>query len=70
MSGSSGIRSQTISSPLGGWVTQSNLTVKVMSNDRSKFISCNVVNSELNDVKTESAILTVICKFTILPSLV
>jgi hypothetical protein len=62
MSASSGLQSQTISSPLGGWTTHSNLTVKVLPNDRTKLISCNVVNSELNDVKTESAILTVICE--------
>ena len=62
-SGSSGIQSQSLVSPLGGWVTHSNLSIKVQSNDRTKLISCNVVNSELNDVKTESAILTVICKY-------
>ena len=62
MSASSGLQSQTILSPLGGWTTHSNLTVKVLPNDRTKLISCNVVNSELNDVKTESAILTVICE--------
>ena len=65
ISGSSGLKSQTFVSPLGGWVTHSNLTVKVLPNDRTKLISCNVVNSELNDVKTESAILTVICEFNI-----
>ena len=63
-SGSSGIQSQSLVSPLGGWVTHSNLSIKVQSNDRTKLISCNVVNSELNDVKTESAILTVICKYS------
>ena len=32
------------------------------SSDRNKIITCNVVNSELNEVKAESAILTVVCK--------
>jgi len=63
MTSSAAVRTQTNVSPLGGWITQSNLTVKVLPNDRTKFISCNVVNSELNDIKTESVILSIICKY-------
>lgn len=47
-------------SPLGGYVTHANVTVRVRPSDRNKIISCNVVNSELNDIKTESTMLTVI----------
>ena len=56
------IHSWTSMSPLGGWITHSNVSVRVESSDRNKIVTCNVINSELNAVKTESAILTVICK--------
>ena len=52
----------TVTSPLGGWVTRSNVSVVVNANDRNKIISCNAINSELNDIKTQSHVLTVICK--------
>ena len=52
----------TVTSPSGGWVTRSNISVMVSPNDRNKIISCNAVNSELNDIKTQSHVLTVICK--------
>lgn len=58
----SSVHSRTIESPLGGWNTHANLSVTVGSNDRNKIITCNVINSELNAIKTESAMLTVICK--------
>ncbi len=58
------LHSRTSESPLGGWVTHSNVSVRVRSSDRNKIITCNVINSELNAIKTESAILTVICKFS------
>ena len=57
------LHSRTTQSPLGGWVTHANVSVRVSENDRNKIITCNVINSELNAVKTESAILTVICKY-------
>ena len=57
------LQSVTEKSPLGGWITKSNISVKVRSSDRNKIITCNVINSELNAIKTESAILTVICKY-------
>ena len=56
------VHSRTTQSPLGGWVTHSNVSVRVHSNDRNKIVTCNVINSELNAIKTESAILTVICE--------
>ena len=54
----------TVTSPSGGWVTRSNISVMVSPNDRNKIISCNAVNSELNDIKTQSHVLTVICKLS------
>lgn len=54
------LHSRTSESPMGGWVTHSNISVTVGKEDRNKIITCNVINSELNAVKTESAILTVI----------
>ena len=56
------VHSRTTESPLGGWVTHANVSVRVQNSDRNKIITCNVINSELNAIKTESAILTVICK--------
>ena len=56
------LHSRTTPSPLGGWVTHANVSVRVSENDRNKIITCNVINSELNAIKTESAMLTVICK--------
>jgi len=50
----------TVTSPQGGWVTHSNISVSVGPNDRNKIITCNAINSELNDVKTQSHVLTVI----------
>ena len=52
----------TVTSPSGGWVTRSNISVLVSPMDRNKIISCNAINSELNDIKTQSHVLTVICK--------
>ena len=52
----------TVTSPSGGWVTRSNISVMVSPKDRNKIIYCNAVNSELNDIKTQSHVLTVICK--------
>ncbi len=51
---------ETVVSPLGGWITRANVSVSVRPSDRNKIITCNVINSELNKVKTESAMLTVI----------
>ena len=59
----SAIHSHTEISPLGGWITKSNISVNIRASDRTKIITCNVINSELNAIKTESAILTVICKY-------
>ena len=58
----SSMHTRTVESALGGWNTHANLSVTVGSNDRNKIITCNVINSELNAIKTESAMLTVICK--------
>ena len=52
----------TVTSPSGGWVTRSNVSVLVSPNDRNKIVSCNAINAELNDIKTQSHVLTVICK--------
>ena len=50
----------TVTSPAGGWITHSNISVSLGPNDRSKMVVCNAVNSELNDVKSESRMLSVI----------
>lgn len=50
-------------SPLGGWVTFSNISVSLEPYDRNKIVICSARNSELNEVKTESKMLSVICEY-------
>ena len=52
-----------VSSPHGGWITHSNVSVSLGPGDRSKIVVCNAANSELNEVKSESKMLSVICEF-------
>jgi hypothetical protein len=59
----SAIHTHTVTSALGGWVTHSNVTVALEPGDRSKMVTCNAINSELNDVKSESKMLSVICEY-------
>ena len=55
-------RSNVAKSPSGGFITHSEITVSLGANDRSKMIVCNAVNTELNDAKSESKMLSVICE--------
>ncbi|XP_059086903.1 synaptogenesis protein syg-2-like [Tigriopus californicus] len=50
----------SVTSPSGGWITHSNITVSLGPSDRNKMIICNGLNSELNDIKSESRMLSVI----------
>ena len=47
-------------SPRGGWVTRSNITVMLTDSDRSKLITCKAYTNEVNEVKSESKMLSVI----------
>ncbi len=53
---------RTEASPDGGWVTRSRIRVALGPDDRKKMVVCRAVNSELNDVKSDSKILSVICE--------
>ena len=55
-------RTNVVRSPSGGYITHSEITVSLGPADRSKMIVCNAVNTELNDAKSESKMLSVICK--------
>ena len=55
-------RTNVVRSPSGGYITHSEITVSLGATDRSKMIVCNAVNTELNDAKSESKMLSVICK--------
>ena len=49
-------------SPGGGWVTTSDLSVTVTEFDRQKTVSCYAVNAELGETISESKVVSVICK--------
>ena len=55
-------RSSVVRSPSGGFITHSEILVSLGPSDRSKMVVCNAVNAELNDAKSESKMLSVICE--------
>ena len=46
----------------GGWVSTSELTVRVHPNDRNKMISCYAVNQELGETIQKSHMVSILCK--------
>ena len=44
-------------------MTHANISVSLGPGDRSKMVVCKAINAELNDIKTESKMLSVICKY-------
>ena len=50
-------------SPGGGWVTTSDLSVTVTEHDRQKTVSCYAINAELGETIVESKVVSVICEF-------
>ena len=61
---------RTAVSSEGGWTTHSNISVTVSQRDKlNKVVTCNAINSELNDVKTQSHVLTVICECLFISSI-
>ena len=50
------------SSPNGGWVSTSDLTVRVGPADRNKMISCYAINVELGETTVETHMVSVLCK--------
>lgn len=50
----------TATSPNGGWITKSDLTVTIGSNDRNKMVSCYAVNQELGETIVESHMISVL----------
>ena len=57
------IHNRTDTSPEGGWVTVSNISVMVGHLDKSKSISCQANNYALSETKIETHIVTVLCKY-------
>lgn len=53
---------QTVTSDEGGFVTRANITVSLSPDDRSKMVICKAINNELNDIKSEAKMLSIICK--------
>ena len=52
-----------VASPEGGWVTKSNLTLKVDPMDRNKIVYCYAINSALGETIVEKHIVSVLCKY-------
>ena len=50
-------------SPEGGWVTKSNLSVSVTSQDRNKVVHCYAINSALGETKVQKHVVSVLCKY-------
>ena len=50
-------------SPEGGWVTKSNLSVRVTSQDRNKVVHCYAINSALGETKVQKHVVSVLCKY-------
>ena len=46
----------------GGWITSSELSVRVHPNDRNKMISCYAVNQELGETIQKSHMVSILCK--------
>ena len=59
----SGNTNVTDTSPDGGWVSQSNISVNIQPNDKTKTISCFAKNAALGETKVETHIVTVLCKY-------
>ena len=57
------IHNRTDTSPEGGWVTLSNISVIIGHLDKSKSISCYANNYALSETKVETHIVTVLCKY-------
>ena len=55
-------------SPEGGWVTKSNLSVRVTSQDRNKVVHCYTINSALGETKVQKHVVSVLCKYYLLRS--
>ena len=56
------MHSSQATSPGGGWVTTSDLSVTVTEHDRQKTVSCYAINAELGETIVESKVVSVICK--------
>ena len=47
----------------GGWMTNSNISVNIGPNDKTKTISCFAKNAALGETKVETHIVTILCKY-------
>lgn len=50
----------------GGSTTKSSIAVSLGQNDKNKLVICKAINAELNAVKTDSKMLSIICKSNML----
>ena len=52
-----------VTSPDGGWITKSNLSLTVNPMDRNKDVLCYAVNSALGETVVEKHTVAVLCKY-------
>ena len=52
-----------VTSPDGGWITKSNLSLKINPMDRNKDVLCYAVNSALGETVVEKHTVAVLCKY-------
>ena len=57
---------QTTTSPDGGWITKSNLSLVVTSQDRNKVVHCYAINSALGETIVQKHVVSVLCKSSLL----
>ena len=52
-----------VTSPDGGWITKSNLSLKINPMDRNKDVLCYAVNAALGETVVEKHTIAVLCKY-------
>ena len=52
-----------VTSPDGGWITKSNLSLTINPMDRNKDVLCYAVNSALGETVVEKHTVAVLCKY-------
>ena len=52
-----------VKSPDGGWITKSNISIKINAMDRNKDVFCYAINSALGETIVEKHTVAVLCKY-------
>ena len=58
------LHEETVESPAtGGWISRASVTVSLEEGSASTMVVCSATNAELNEVKSEAKMLSVICEY-------